>query len=479
LAIYLVPTVSVFSIQVHAHYSNRVDATIRWFNCKNNTMQLLSHTLKVALAVSRTISASISLFASCIIVFKIAFRYCASQLQRAGGVCSTLYSDPMEITTYHRILLGIAILDILHTSWAALSTLPVPASSGVVFGQGNTASCTAQGFFIQLSTAIPIYMASLNTYFMLKIRYNVPNDIIRTKYEPWFHLIPVTQALLSGCIGISLKLYNPIVIPEMGCWIALYPPFCDILGNCSRGYKLDKLLDFYVWVFAYGWLFLSFLIVLVNSILIYSAIRSQELRNERYLFRTAESNERRNRHNNMSSHLSSQQNRQSIQSGMSVISSKLPSEIQIENNDIAETDEIIKASEQNPIHNDSQIESDSTTMHGSRDRSGALADSKTDSNLSRIRKGKLSRTAASQSLLFCSSTFFVAFWVFMPWVAIKIRATENAIFFFAFMVNIVNPSQGIFNLFIIVRLHYKRLRTAGNLSRRECIRKCLFSPDIH
>ena len=445
-------------------------------------MQLVKYHLRIALALSRTISASTSLVAACIIVYKIAIRYRANQRQRADGVCT---SDHLEITTYHRILLGVAILEILHTTWAALSTLPVPASSGVVFGRGNTATCTAQGFFVQLSTATPIYMASLNTYFMLKIRYNVPNDVIRKKYEPWFHMVPVTQALLSGFLGISLKLYNPIVIPEMGCWIALYPPFCDLRGNCTRGYKLDKLLDLYVWVFAYGWLFLSFLIVLGNSVLIYTALRNQELRNEKYFGRAVVPNERRNSFNNISSHLSLQQERSSMQSRISAFSSKLPSEILIENRCISEADvineneEINEASSKDPIYNNNQNDNSGETIQERRDTSGELSGSKIDSSLSRISKRNLSRTAAFQSFLFCSSTFFVAFWVFMPWIALKINATETATFFFTFMVNIVNPSQGIFNLYIIVRLHYKRLRMTENWSRLKCIRKCLFSPDIH
>ena len=442
-------------------------------------MSLLSYPLRVALALSRTISASISLIASCIIVYKIVLRYRAIRRQHVvGGCVSSHATDLLEITTYHRILLGIAIIDILHTSWAALSTLPVPASSGVVFGHGNTASCTAQGFFIQLSSAIPLYMASLNTYFMLKIRYNVPNDVICKKYEPCFHLVPVVQALTSGFVGIALKLYNPIVIPEMGCWIALYPAFCDLLGNCSRGHKLEQRLDFYVWIFGYGWLFLSFIIVFVNSVLIYTAIRSQERRNERYLFPASQPDSKLAYSNNFSLPLSSSQpERPSQRSRLSVngLNSQLPSEIQIPSNDISETSHIIKTADTNAIH----CESHDLTTQENHDSGGSSSDLKFESSQARARKEKLSRIAAFQSFLFCSSTFFVAFWSFMPWIAIKIKASTTAFFFFAFMVNIVNPSQGIFNLFIIVRIHYKRLRTKEKWSRLKCIQKCLFSPDIH
>lgn len=436
-------------------------------------MTLLSHPLKVALALSRSISASISLIASCIIVYKIVLRYRANRQNVVGG-CTSSNSDVLEITTYHRMLLGIALFDILHSSWAALSTLPVPASSGVsgaVFGHGTTATCTAQGFFVQLSSAIPLYMAALNTFFMLKIRYNVPNDVIRKKYEPWFHLIPVGQALTFGIAGVALELYNPIPIAEMGCWIALYPALCN--GNCTRGYKLDQWLDFYVWIFAYGWLFSSFLVVLVNSVLIYTAIRNQERRNERHQFPSSQPDSSKLAHsNNISLQLSSRRERLSLQSRMSGFNSQLPSEIQIET---IEPNNIIETENTNVIDSDSH----EMTNQENRENGGESSDLKFESSQARTRKEKLSRIAAFQSFLFCSSTFFIAFWAFMPWVAIKIHATNDAIFFFAFMINIVYPSQGIFNLFIIVRIHYKRLRTKEQWSRLKCIRKCLFSPDIH
>ena len=91
---------------------------------------------------------------------------------------------------------------------------------------------------------------------------------------------------------------------------------------------------------------------------------------------------------------------------------------------------------------------------------------------------KHSRIAAVQSTLYVSSALFTAIWIFMPWVGTKLQVNARTRFFFAFMVNIVSPSQGLFNLFIFVRLHYLRLReTKKDWGRWKCVKECLFSLD--
>ena len=87
-----------------------------------------------------------------------------------------------------------------------------------------------------------------------------------------------------------------------------------------------------------------------------------------------------------------------------------------------------------------------------------------------------SRIAAYQSFLYCTATFFVAVWVFLPWVSERVEANRNTLYFFSVMTNLINPSQGIFNLFIYVRLEYIRLRTKEKFSRYESFKICLFSP---
>jgi hypothetical protein len=91
---------------------------------------------------------------------------------------------------------------------------------------------------------------------------------------------------------------------------------------------------------------------------------------------------------------------------------------------------------------------------------------------------KTSRIAAVQCLLYVSTALLTTVWTVMPWIGKKMGVATRVRFFFAFMVNIFNPAQGMFNLIIFMRLQYLRLRaTEPEWSRFRCIKFCLFSPD--
>jgi hypothetical protein len=161
----------------------------------------------------------------------------------------------------------------MYSFWSALG----------VFAHGTIATCSTQAFFIQLLPSIVLYMAALNTYFMLKIRYNVSDAPITQHNESWFRTIPIAVWLIFGTIGLSLKIFRPLGLTEMGCWIGDYPFGCAFNNTCTRGYKSYQNVNWYGWSFCFICLFLSFIVILVNSILIYTTIRNQETRNAKYL----------------------------------------------------------------------------------------------------------------------------------------------------------------------------------------------------
>jgi hypothetical protein len=386
----------------------------------------LSLRQKIILAFSRTITGTLSLLASSCIIYNIFLRY---KVERRTGSRNT------AVTTYHRLLLGMSILDVLHSVWAALSTLPVPANSGAVYGHGTTATCSAQGFFVQLSAATPVYMASLSIYFMLKIRYNVSDVVLREKYEFWLHVVPLVFAFGSASLGVALKIFNPISLPELGCWIAPFPVGCNIVGGCTRGYKLGEHIDLYAWLFAYSWLFAAFAVVLVNNLLIYTSIRHQEKRNSTYL--------------------------------AARIQSRFEGEISASaTNNASQTFAPPPPGIDNGEHQDGDLRNPMRNSH-----------TPTLKRLRSMRSVKTSRTALVQSILYVSTAFFTAVWIFLPWLGSKLGVAIQWRFFFAFMVNIVNPLQGVFNLITFVRVQYLRLRaTEKEWSRLRCIKTCLFSP---
>jgi hypothetical protein len=413
---------------------------------------VFSHSQKVFMALGRFLGGCLSLAASSIIVYKIYRRFAESR-------GSTNASS--KLTTYHRMLLGITFLDMLYAIGSLGGTFVIPASTGVVFGHGTTATCSAQGFLLQTGAALPVYIACLNLYFMLKIRYNVHDTILRSRYEPWLHGIPVALALSTASIGAALKLFNPINIPEMGCWIAPYPRGCSFKGNCTRGFKIAERLDLYVWVLAYGWYFASFLVVVCTSVLIYTAIRGLERRNSLYMGARI-------------------QNGSHIQSSTSSIpkdgtnSSKDVDGISRE--DVTASAASSHLAEWTGGQPETSVNISEFSEENLPIQQSSATQSKKTSSFARKRI-QASRIAAVQSGLYCFSTLFTAIWIFMPWLGWKIGSPTKVRVWYTFMACVVPNLQGLFNLFIFVRLQYNHLReTEKEWSRLKCVIHCLTSP---
>jgi hypothetical protein len=462
----------------------------------------LSYRQRYILALTRTLFGSLSLIASSIIIYKIYLRY-AQHKKKTSSCPSNVVSGSFRrsnqssnggMNTYYRMILGVSILDVMHAFWTAISVLPTPPSSGGVFAHGTTATCSAQGFFAQLTTPIVLYMATLNTYFMLKIRYNIADNVIVRRYEFWFHAIPIVFWLVTGFTGLALKIFNTIALPELGCWIAPYPRGCTFTNTCTRGFKIAEYIDWYAWSFAYIWLFLCVVVVLVNSVLIYSTIRSQERRNASYLAAKLQSGTMSNSKDAVAASLSSNTVSCSLPEFDFVGEDNTSSQPEIQ--PVVDDEAIVVPDSGDPNYqncdvqkepgdedillNDDQKESPvTTTAPKATENINTLAvtPSSTGNNARKIRQAmKQSRTAAVQSSLYLSFALFSAVWVFLPWMGSKLMVDAPVRFFFAFMVNIVSPSQGVFNLFIFVRLQYLHQREKNkDWSRWKCVKHCLQS----
>ena len=427
----------------------------------------LSERQRIILALSKTVSASLSLFASLIIIYKIYLRF--KERPKGTTVSSSLRSSRNDsITTYHRLILSISVLDVIHSVSSAFSTVLVPPSTGAVFAHGTIGTCAAQGFFQQLTPTIVIYMAIMNTYFMLKIRYNIPDAVFQRKYEMYFHAVPVAFFLITGITGLSLKVFNAIILPELGCWLGSYPRGCMYTNTCTRGYKIAEYIDWYAWGFGYFWLFLCVAIVLVNSVLIYSTIRKQERRNANYLAARLQSEGTSNNVVAVSSNIS-----------ISLDEFDLGEEETPADGHVETATSGLKPEAALPESVPSKNSDDATSATVRNSGKTSFSSSPTTPRYVRASRNiKKSRIAAVQSGLYVASAFFTAIWIFMPWLGSKLGVQTQWRFFFAFMANIVSPSQGLFSLFVFVRLQYLRLRESNkDWSRLKCVKYCLFSSD--
>lgn len=177
---------------------------------------------QIALALTPKISSVFSLAGSAWVVAEV----CTCQQKRTHP--------------YHRLLLAMSAYDAAESVWNFMSTWPVPASTSTnqVWAVGNTQTCTAQGFFLTISVAVPIYNALLSFYYMLVINHNVSDRTLRRYLEPAIHVTAFIWAFGTAIASIVLELYNNA---NLWCWIAPYPSNCldswryGAEGNCIRG----------------------------------------------------------------------------------------------------------------------------------------------------------------------------------------------------------------------------------------------------
>mmetsp|Transcript_10408 Transcript_10408/g.19144 ORF Transcript_10408/g.19144 Transcript_10408/m.19144 type:complete len:387 (+) Transcript_10408:597-1757(+) len=171
-------------------------------------------------------------------------------------------------TTYNRILLAMAISDIIFSFSVSHFnfTTPIDDNYFVWNASGNQLTCSIQGFASGVGAASGLlYSCSLNLYSLAVVKYNKPDRYIRSKVEPFLHGIPVVLALIGS---ITLLAEQNINNGGGNCYAPVYkPPHCigyedgqtregfDI--PCGRGHD-GAVLFFYV-----GGLTTTFLVPLI------------------------------------------------------------------------------------------------------------------------------------------------------------------------------------------------------------------------
>ncbi len=184
-----------------------------------------------------------------------------------------------ERPTYHRFLLAMSVYDLLQAAWQGLGAVPVPIWTGGYGSFGNTASCTALGFFVTLAMGGWVYNAALSIYYVMVIRYGVTESAIARRFEPITHVLAFVISMGLGISGLFLTVFNAITpTPEIGCFAWPYPDACYYdLATCERGRYYGQ----------WGWAFyalqcLCVAIVIVGSAMLYATIRKQYLSSSRY-----------------------------------------------------------------------------------------------------------------------------------------------------------------------------------------------------
>lgn len=169
---------------------------------------------------------------------------------------------------YHRILFFMSLTDILNSFAFFLANWPMPPPDGV----GDQVTCDVQGWMLQFGLSIPIWNALLAVNFLLRIRYEIPEERIKSK-EFVYHLVAWVWPLATAFACLGLELFNDALL---WCWIAPFPSGCGPTG--TTGVQCERGKDFivYQFVFFFGPLWLCLLVVWTCMYLIYQHVLQHE-----------------------------------------------------------------------------------------------------------------------------------------------------------------------------------------------------------
>lgn len=182
-----------------------------------------------------------------------------------------------------RVIMGANISDIVFSTGLAMSTFVAPEHLDyIMFNQGNTWTCTLQGFLIQFGlVASPLFAFVLSLFYLLIIKYRW-TDARLHRLEPWVHGVIWVFTLAVSVFPIKLQLYNNA---HDICWLESYPEGCKDSwtygdeSTCTRGdnawiYALTVSI-FPTWVCLTGTMIIMFFI--------YRAVRGIENKQIRYV----------------------------------------------------------------------------------------------------------------------------------------------------------------------------------------------------
>ena len=136
---------------------------------------------------------------------------------------------------FHRFMLGLSIHLLSSSAWNIYGTSAVPDSNMYIWGAaGSIQTCSAQGFFIQLSQAVPFYYVALSVYSFQAVRFNF--DLKRYLWmENYIHMFVHAWPLGTATYLLTQQAYNPSA--HLTCWIHSVPLECetDSSVECTRG----------------------------------------------------------------------------------------------------------------------------------------------------------------------------------------------------------------------------------------------------
>lgn len=222
----------------------------------------LSHQQQLTLAITPKCTATLSIASSSFIIYEAC---CDMRRGKTNAI--------------QRALVGMSIIDVLASFAWWLSTWAEPVGS-VPLATGNQVSCDFQGFLLQLAIGAPLYNCSLALYYLLVIKYNWSNEMLR-RIEIWTHVTILSFSIGTSIALLPLQQYNPI---GTVCWVIGSPPECGHSSYQSSDIECDRGNNAYLYGLAlfYGPLWMCVLACISSMAVIYCEVRKTHRRLRRY-----------------------------------------------------------------------------------------------------------------------------------------------------------------------------------------------------
>ena len=153
--------------------------------------------------------------------------------------------------SYHRIMLGMSIMDILESLMMTITSLPMPKD--MVYTQfkgfiGNNVTCQAQAAIVNgAGLGTFTYNGALSLYYFCLIVLQMKDDKVSKYVEPFLHICCIGSAISLGTLGILGRFYNPMPF-QSWCSVATFPYWCTgsgvgsgvVVGNNGSRTEFDE-----------------------------------------------------------------------------------------------------------------------------------------------------------------------------------------------------------------------------------------------
>lgn len=156
--------------------------------------------------------------------YAIAALSCFSSIISCFGSCTIVYLilkyRRYRTSIFQRLMLGLAMCDLVTSASFAIAVFSVPRDTGLPLAIGNKFTCHATAWLILQGFGSFYYSGALGLYFLLMIRFGKSETYTSRRLEPWVHMVPWLFPLatnIASSFTLSVNVDPILLICTHGC----------------------------------------------------------------------------------------------------------------------------------------------------------------------------------------------------------------------------------------------------------------------